>query len=176
MCGGRGTRLDTDTEKPLYRVGGEPMIDRVLAAVQESRVETVYAVGSPHTSGTREHVTVPWIEAPGEGYVADLQYALDRVEQPVLTLAADLPLLDGEIVNRVLDAHGGGSLSVVAPAALKRQLGVSADTVFGEEPELAPTGVNVVGEGGEDSYLSYDARVAVNVNHSTDAPVAEALL
>lgn len=176
MCGGRGTRLDADTEKPLFRVGGEPMIDRVLGALRDSRVETVHAVGSPHTPGTREHVPVPWIDAPGEGYVEDLQYALDRVEQPVVTVAADLPLLDGEILDRVLDAHTEGSLSVVVPAALKRQLGVSADTVFGEDPELAPTGVNVVGTGSEDSYLSYDARVAVNVNHSTDAAVAEAFL
>ncbi|WP_459191734.1 NTP transferase domain-containing protein [Halosimplex sp. J119] len=178
MCGGRGTRLDADREKPLFRVDGEPMVDQVIAALDESRVDRVYAVVSPHAPETAAHVDCPTIETPGEGYVADLQAALDdkRVDRPVLTVAADLPLLEGAVVDDVLDAHEGGSLTVAVPTFLKSALGVSIDTRFGHEgEEVAPAGVNVVGEGPDATVVRDDARLAVNVNRREDAAVAERL-
>ncbi|RYJ10211.1 cobalamin biosynthesis protein CobY [Haloarcula hispanica] len=176
MCGGRGTRLDTEAEKPLFRVGGVPMVDRVVGALEDSSVERVIAVTSPNAPETQSHLDVPCIETPGEGYVADLDAALadDRLSRPVLTVAADLPQLDGEIVDRVLDEHDGGSLTVLVPASLKRGLGVSDDTTFEhEDREVAPTGVNVVDDGPDDAWLTRDRRVAVNVNTLADACVAE---
>ncbi|MFC7075610.1 NTP transferase domain-containing protein [Haloarcula halophila] len=175
MCGGRGTRLDSDAEKPLFRVGGVPMVDRVLAAVRESAVETAYAVTSPQAPGTATHVDAPAIETPGEGYVPDLEAALsdDRLSRPVLTVAADLPLLDGPVLDQVLARHDTGSLTVLVPAALKRELGVSDDTTFRREGrEVAPTGVNVVGDDGDDAVLFHDPRLAINVNTLADARVA----
>ena len=196
MCGGRGTRLDGETEKPLVDVAGEPMVDRVLAALADSRVESAYAVVSPQAPETRAHVEggVPLVETPGEGYVADLRRALDdsRVDRPVLTVAADLPLLDGEVVDRVLDAHDDGSLTAAVPTERKRELGVSVDTTFeGAGQELAPAGVNVVGGSGDDDsddvdgagsgadggmLVVDDARLAVNLNRPPDRGVAERLL
>jgi len=179
MCGGRGTRLDSDAEKPLFRVGDVPMVDRVFDALDESGVDTAYAVTSPAAPETRVHLDAARIETPGEGYVEDLDAALtdERVSRPVLTVAADLPLLDGEVLDRVLAAHDGGSLSVLVPAARKRELGVSDDTTFERDGrEVAPTGVNVVGETGDDAWLTEDVRVAVNVNTLGDARVAEAFL
>ena len=179
MCGGKGTRLDADAEKPLFEVGGEAMVDRVLAALEASRVEQVYAVVSPHAPETAAHLDCPVVETPGEGYVADLTAALedDRVDEPVLTVAADLPLLDGAVVDSVLDDYEGGSLTVATPTLLKRTLGVSADTRFDHEAEeVAPTGVNVVGDGPDRTVVRDDARLAVNVNRREDAEVAERLL
>ncbi|WP_367176610.1 NTP transferase domain-containing protein [Haloarcula rubripromontorii] len=176
MCGGRGTRLDAETEKPLFRVGGVPMVDRVVGALRESSVGRIVAATSPNAPDTQAHLDVPCIETPGEGYVADLDAALadDRLSRPALTVAADLPLLDGEIVDRVLNAHDGGSLTVLVPASLKRGLGVSDDTTFEDGGrEVAPTGVNVVGDGPDDAWLTRDRRIAVNVNTLADARVAE---
>lgn len=176
MCGGRGTRLATDTEKPLFPVAGVPMVDRVVGALRASSVERVIAVTSPNAPRTRSYLDVPCIATPGEGYVADLDRALadDRLSRPVVTVAADLPLLDGEIVDRVVDQHSGGSLTVLVPASLKRGLGVSDDTTFERENgEVAPTGVNVVGDGPDNAWLTQDRRVAVNVNTLADARVAE---
>ncbi|MGB9965104.1 NTP transferase domain-containing protein [Halobacterium hubeiense] len=171
MCGGRGTRLDADVEKPLFEVAGRPMVDRVRDALAESRVDATYAVVSPHAPETRAHVDLPVIETPGEGYVADLTTALEAVEPPVLTVAADLPLLDGDVVNTVLDA-ADGSTSVRVPAALKDALGASTDA----DGAWVPTGVNVVGEDEDAVVRSYDARLAVNVNRRSDAALAERLL
>jgi adenosylcobinamide-phosphate guanylyltransferase len=179
MCGGRGTRLDVPVEKPLFEIDGVPMVDRVLGALADSEVARVYAATSPDAPETRAHVDVPTVSTPGEGYVADLQTALsdDRLSTPVLTVAADLPLLDGEVLDRVLAVHDDDSLRVLVPADLKRDLGVSDDTTYDREGQtVAPTGVNVVGDAGDDAWLTDDVRLAVNVNTRGDARVAERLL
>jgi len=179
ICGGRGTRLDAAVEKPLFEVGGRPMVDRVADALAASGAGTTYAVTSPHAPETAAHVRdrgVATVETPGDGYVADLSAALDdeRIRTPTLTVAADLPLLDGDAVDAVLRAHEGGSLTVCVPAALKELLGVSADAAANGR---APTGLNIVADDEADTmYTTYDARLAVNVNRTEDAAVAEALL
>jgi len=179
MCGGRGTRLDADREKPLFRVDGVPMVERVCAALRESRIETTYAVVSPEAPETAAAVDAPTVETPGEGYVADLDRALadDRIERPILTVAADLPLLDGAAVDRVLDVHAGGSLTVAVPVERKREVGVSADTSYRVDGrDVAPAGINVVGRGPDETWVTTDERFAVNVNRRGDAAVAERLL
>ncbi|WP_435157057.1 NTP transferase domain-containing protein [Haladaptatus sp. DFWS20] len=181
MCGGKGTRLDAAVEKPMVEIGGVPMGERVSTAVADSRIDDIYAVVSPHTPETRRHLdslSIPIIDAPGTGYVEDLSYALERVELPVLTVVSDLPLLDGSCLDKICAAHDGGSRTVCVPAALKRQLGVSTDMTFDQgERELAPTGINVVGDGdAETTHITYDARLALNVNRETDIAVAEAFV
>ena len=182
MCGGRGSRLESEFEKPLVPVAGVPMIDRVVGALEASAVDRVYAVVSPHAPETRRHLEteragVSLIETPGEGYVADLLTALadERVSKPVLTVAADLALLEAAVVDRVIERYEAGfvsesgsvfsspygsasepssphhgpptppSLTVCVPVALKQRLGVSVDTTLEAAPHLAPTGLNVVG-------------------------------
>ncbi len=156
------------------------MVDRVRAALEASRIATTHAVVSPNAPATRAHLAEhSTIETAGEGYVADLRAALDAgpVSQPVLTVAADLPLLDGPAIDAVLDAHGRGSLTVVVPAARKRQLGVSvAESSTVADETLVPAGLNVVGEGTERRHVTDDRRLAVNVNRLADAHVAEGLL
>jgi adenosylcobinamide-phosphate guanylyltransferase len=175
MCGGRGTRLECDAEKPLFEIDGRPMVDRVRDALADSRVHTAHAVVSPHAPETREHLagTLPVIETPGEGYVADLGVALESVEPPVLTIASDLPLLEGDVVDDVL-AAADGSTTVGVPAALKDALGASTDSETASD--WVPTGVNVVADDEDSVYRTWDARLAVNVNRRSDADLAERLL
>ena len=180
MCGGAGTRLDRG-EKPLVEIAGEPMLGRVLDALEASEIRTTHAVTSPKTPRTsrwanrREGVEV--IETAGEGYVADLTSALERVEQPVLTVVSDLPLLAAEPVGRTVDAYESGAMTVCVPAELKRRLGLSVETTRAHGGRrLAPTGLNVAGEDDAETIrVSDDARLAVNVNRPEDVAVAEGL-
>lgn len=218
MCGGRGTRLDATVEKPLFKVAGRPMVDRVLDALEGGLVERIYPVVSPHAADTRDRLVPQYetIETAGEGYVADLRAALDdgRVARPVLTVVADLPLLGPAQVNLAVEHYDGRHLTVCTPASLKEALDVSTDRTRGHGGyELAPVGLNivaakdtgtdetvvrndngsVVGDNNrntiisdtilatfrraeeEDLLVSYDARLAVNVNRLSDAAVAEVL-
>ncbi|SFF89077.1 GTP:adenosylcobinamide-phosphate guanylyltransferase [Halopelagius inordinatus] len=195
MCGGRGTRLGGETEKPLVEVCGTPMLDRVASALRESRVETVRAVVSPNapeTASRARDIGLATVETPGNGYVEDLRYALDSVGRPVVTVAADVPLVTARHVDDAIAASkrvggrggdedgeddGFASVTVCVPAALKRRLGASVDTTFDRDGrELAPTGLNVVSESAADTVrVTYDARLAVNVNRPDDAELAEDL-
>jgi adenosylcobinamide-phosphate guanylyltransferase len=179
MCGGRGTRLDAPVEKPMYRVAGRPMVDRVHDALAGSDVESVVAAVSPHTPETATHLRergVDVVETPGEGYVADLDAALSTLARPAVTCVADLPLLSSALVDEACEAYRGSSadsLTVAVPADLKRRLGVSVDTTFDEQGrELAPTGLNVVGDGEGAVWVTSAARLAVNVNRRGDGAVA----
>jgi len=181
MCGGRGTRLDVGVEKPLFEIGGVPMVERVQRALAASRVDRTYAVTAPNAPETAAAVDLPRIRTPGEGYISDLQVALadERIVQPVLTAAADLPLLDGAAVDAILeaaDADAGSGLTVAVPAGRKRGLGFGVDTTFRRGGRrLAPAGINVVDDG-EETVVATDRRLAANVNRPADARRAEWLL
>jgi adenosylcobinamide-phosphate guanylyltransferase len=209
MCGGRGTRLDGDREKPLVRVGGRPMVGRVLDALGATAgVGTVHAVVSPATPATREWlvgragdddrpVDLRVHDGAGEGYVADLDAVLAGLPGPVLTVAADLPLLAPGAVSDALAAAGIGrdatdapatsdaldgaatdagtprSVAVCVPVGLKERLGVSRDTSFEHGGRaVAPTGLNVVADGPDAVHAVSDDRLAVNVNRPGDLAVA----
>ncbi|AFO56867.1 GTP:adenosylcobinamide-phosphateguanylyl transferase-like protein [Natrinema sp. J7-2] len=163
------------------------MIDRVLAALEASRIETIFAAVSPNAPATRSHIEerdgVATIETAGEGYVTDLLTVLERPElsPPLLTVAADLPLLEAAVVDRILAAHGDAEASrtVCVPVALKRRLGVSIETRLEADDHLAPTGVNVVGTTDESTTMTDvydDPRLAVNVNRREDARLAADML
>lgn len=180
MCGGNGTRLGRG-EKPLLSIGGRPMIDRVIDALTATRIDAVYAVVSPNTPETAARIEgvleATTIETPGEGYVPDLGRALERVGPPVVTVAADLPLLDGPTISAVLDRHTTGSLTVCVPTDRKRALGASVDATVPGTKALAPTGVNVVSDADTEEYMIRDNdRLAVNVNRPRDAWIAQTLL
>jgi len=175
MCGGEGTRLASEREKPMFPVAGTPMVERVRRALSDSTVERVFAVTSPATPETNAALDCPTIETPGEGYVADLDRALgdERVTRPVLTVAADLPLLDGAAVDAVVDA-ASGSLTVAVPVGRKRALGLSVDTQFRYRGvAVTPAGINVVGDAGDEVSVRRGRQYAVNVNRQADARRAE---
>lgn len=180
MCGGKGERLDSEQEKPLYPIAGEPMIDRVLAALAESQADPIFGVVSPATPDTRAHLQTTnctVIDGDGDGFVADLEAALDTVGRPALVVGADLPLLAPANLNRVLAVYGrrGTSVTVGVPAIIKRRLGASLAEETVREGK-APAGINIVTTTADTMYTTYDARLAVNVNRTADAELATAVL
>ena len=184
MCGGEGSRLRPavgDTEKPLVTVGGEPMIDRVVAALQASSLTTIVAAVSPATPATAAHLAeiegVDLIETAGEGYVADLSEALAGCDSPTVTVAADLPLLTAAHIDRATAAAGDDSLTVCVPASLCSELGLSAEPIREHDGEtVVPTGLNIVGDAAERTAVWRAPRLAANINRPADYQVVAAWL
>lgn len=176
MCGGEGSRLRPavgDTEKPLVTLGGEPMIDRVVAALRASSVTTILAAVSPATPATAAHLAdvdgVDLIETAGEGYVADLSEALAGCDSPTVTVAADLPLLTAAHIDRAVAAAGNDSLTVCVPASLCAELGLSAEPTRDHDGEpVVPTGLNIVGDAAERTAVWGAPRLAANINRPAD--------
>ncbi|SDX58538.1 GTP:adenosylcobinamide-phosphate guanylyltransferase [Halobellus clavatus] len=186
--------IPPDREKPLVEICGRSMLARVVDALRASGLDgTIHAVVSPQTPATADRaadLSVSVVETPGAGYVSDLGAALASVGRPALTVPADLPLLAPEHVDdarsraRVADGRSDAStdaetvtsLTVCVPAVLKQRLGASVGTTFESAGRaVAPTGLNVAAGDDDTVALTYDARLAVNVNRPGDVALAEVL-
>jgi len=107
----------------------------------------------------------------GDQRLVDLEDLLEprHVDDAIAAATGSGPTALDDTTDR---APGVDSLAVCVPAALKRTLGVSVDTAFEHGGrEVAPTGLNVVGDG-ERVAVSTDAALAVNVNRPADLAVA----
>lgn len=191
MCGGEGTRLDSAGEKPLHEINGVPMVERVVRRLGTTGLRRIHAVTSPHTPETREYVSglAHVVDAPGEGHVPDLAYAVERLDHPVLSVPCDNVAVPPGGVDRILEAFDGtGHLRVFTPAVVNRSLGMSVnDRTVVDGVECGSTGIRVTpasssprrpGEAasGVRRRVTYDVRFAVNVNTLAQARTAGSLL
>jgi len=192
MAGGEGTRLKTRGEKPLLKVGGKPMIERVLGALKDAKkVDEIIVVSSKHTPKTaafaRKH-SLKVLQTLGKGFCLDARYAIKRLELgTVLTICADLPLITSEFIDQVITHYElckKPALTVMAPLQNYKKFGLSADYVFEiEGKNQVPVGVNVVDgkrirekELEEEILIVNDERVVMNVNTLKDQKIAERML
>src|SRR5687768_9158320 len=109
MCGGRASRMQqVDMEKPLLKVDGVEMVERVISALASSdRFDRIVAAVSPNTPNTNEFLKskgIETIETAGEGYSQDLSHLLSKLKpQKVVAVPGDIPLLNSQIVNEILN-------------------------------------------------------------------------
>ncbi|MGV9877651.1 molybdenum cofactor guanylyltransferase, partial [Streptomyces cellulosae] len=105
LAGGAARRLG-GADKPAVRVGGRPLLDRVLAACADARTTVVVAGPRP----TARPVTWAREDPPGGGPLAALDAGLRHVTaEHVVLLSADLPFLDARTVAALLDALRRGT-------------------------------------------------------------------
>ena len=193
MAGGKGTRMGISQEKPLVKVCGRPVIEYVLAALKNARKvgSIVVAVSSytPETSQHMEKLRVKVVETPGKNYVSDLGYAAQSLKLGVfLAIAADLPLIKGEILDDIIERYercGKPALTVAVPLETKTRLGMSAEYSFKmDEADVVPVGINVI-DGhkrygdewlDQEIYLLNQEELAVNINTPKELQIAESLL
>ncbi|MFI5684480.1 NTP transferase domain-containing protein [Streptomyces sp. NPDC051636] len=100
LAGGAARRLG-GADKPGVRVGGRPLLDRVLAACAGAGTTVVVAEPRPTARPVR------WAreEPPGAGPVAALDAGLRHTTaEHLVVLSADLPFLETATVRRLLGA------------------------------------------------------------------------
>lgn len=192
MAGGKGVRMALSEEKPLLTVGGKPVIERVLAALQKAtKVEAIVVAVSSHTPKTAKHMSnfpVKIIETPGKEYVSDMGYAVKTLKlEAVLAIAADLPLITGEIIDKIVARYeqcGKPALSVAVPMATKVALGLGGEYGFEVDGvHVVPAGINMIDgrriseqELEQEIYVMDKQEIAVNINTVQELEIAENLL
>jgi adenosylcobinamide-phosphate guanylyltransferase len=192
MAGGKGTRMKSEEEKPLLRVGGKPLIEHVLNALRDAKKvnEIIVAVSehAPKTAIVVERFSVKVLKTPGKGFCLDTQYAIKKLKlDTVLTISADLPLIMSEVIDEVIERYercGKPALTVMVPLETRKKLGLKTNYTFEVNGRcLVPAGINVIdgrqideAELEEEVFVIDRKEVAVNVNTSKDLKVAECLL
>jgi len=186
MAGGRGSRMNSDREKPLMIVNGKPLIEHVLHALRDSSlVDKIIVATSCHTPETGLHVEnlgFEVLKTPGNGYVEDLSFILSQdafEDEVILTLTSDLPLITARIIDLVLGEYLKSStpaMSVMVPVEIFREHGLKPSLVL---QNVVPSGLNILRgndtEQDEEVLVLGKIELALNINSPEDIICLEKL-
>jgi adenosylcobinamide-phosphate guanylyltransferase len=191
MAGGKGTRMALSEEKPLLKVGDKTVIEHVLSALKSAKkvdsIVVAVSIYTPKTAGFMAKFPVKVIKTPGKEYVSDMGYAVKKLGlQTVLAIAADLPLITGEVVDAIVECYercGKSALAVVVPMETKQKLGLGGEYAFELEGRwVVPAGINVIdGRRIDEEELDQELcvvdwkEIAVNINTLEELKIAERL-
>ena len=192
MCGGRASRMkNAGMEKPLLKVDGVSMVERVVSALASSdRFDGIVAAVSPNTPKTNEFLKskgIETIETAGEGYSQDLSQLLSKLKpQKVMTVPGDIPLLNSHIVNEILNSIANRqehepAISIIIKKGFVERIGVKPSIiVLDQYCHSGITIFNTVAVGTEpvkEHYLVMNRKeIALNVNTKEELELAEKLL
>jgi len=128
LAAGQGTRMKSRLPKVLHPIGGRPLVGHVLATaaklgagtvevvVRHERDQVVAALVAEHP----EAVIVDQDEIPGTGRA--VQVALDALpagfDGDVLVLSGDVPLLEAETLQALVDAHRAAAAAATVLSAI----------------------------------------------------------
>lgn len=183
MSGGRGTRLKSDVEKPLFRLHNKPLINYVMDNLNNSKlIDKSFIATSPHTQKTRHYLENENIlDTPGTGYIDDLGYILSEFEKnsktdTLLFINADLPFISSDIIDEVIEAYfdyGTDSLSVMVPTSTFEKLNLNYSYDFNG---LVPSGLNILKSENvvqdEKIHVIDNEKLAFNINTLNDVSIA----
>ena len=186
MAGGRGTRLETPVEKPLFKLHNKPLIKYVLDNINSSKlIEKTIIATSPNAPETEEYVkklNYEILDTPGVDYLNDLSLILSHfesksTEDTLLFINADLPFIKGECIDYILKQYfksGKEALSTLIPVTVFNDLGLKYEY---EYQGLVPVGVNVLKSidriQDETQLVIEKEELAFNINTLQDASVAD---
>ena len=193
MCGGRASRMQQGgIEKPLLKVDGIAMVERVILALAGSgRFDRIVAAISPNTPKTKELLKskgIETIETPGEGYSNDLSYLISKLKpQRVMVVPGDIPLLNSQIISEILDAIDNSSrkekrpaISIILEKGFVERTGAKPSIVVDQYCHSGITIFNTMYVGTEpveEYYLVMNRKeIALNVNTKEELELAKKLL
>jgi adenosylcobinamide-phosphate guanylyltransferase len=202
MCGGRSSRMQQQLqqggiEKPLLKVDGVAMVERVISALASSKsFDRIIAAVSPSTPKTNEFLKskgIETIETAGKGYSQDLSDLLTKLKpQKVMVIPGDIPLLNSQIVNEILNTiiddtdrqaqKEEPAISIILEKEFVQGMGVKPSIVLTNQ--YCHSGVTIfntiaVGdtEPVKERYLVMNRKeIALNVNTKEELELAEKLL
>jgi GTP:adenosylcobinamide-phosphate guanylyltransferase len=196
MCGGRASRMQQQQggiEKPLIKVDGVAMVERVISALASSnRFDRIIAAVSPNTPKTNEFLKskgIEIIETAGEGYSQDLSHLLSKLKpHKVVVVPGDIPLLNSQIVKEILNTIDDDdrqeqeqAISIILEKGFVEEIGVKPSIVLMNQ--YCHSGITIFNsmvvstEPVKEHYLVMNRKeIALNVNTKEELELVEKLL
>jgi adenosylcobinamide-phosphate guanylyltransferase len=182
-------------EKPLLKVEGIAMVERVISALAGSyRFDRIVAAVSPYTQRTNEFLKskgIETIETAGEGYSQDLSLLLSKLKpQKIVAVPGDIPLLNSQIVNEIFNniidddddrQEQEPAISIILEKEFVEEIGVKPSiVVMNQYCHSGITIFNTMAVGTEpvkEYYIVMNRKeIALNVNTKEELELAEKLL
>jgi adenosylcobinamide-phosphate guanylyltransferase len=182
MAGGKGSRMNLPEEKLLLKFK-KPIILQVAEALTNSdcfsKVIFITSPNSPKTKQLLEKNNYEIFDTPGIGYVEDLNLVLKSLNDSVLIVSADLPLLDKEIIKKIVNLYDPNNkwTTILVTKNFLKSLGLSSDYDITFENKLCNyTGISMINsqqisnlENIEEKFVVVDdKRIGFNINTKQD--------
>ena len=181
MAGGKGTRMDTSNEKLLLEYK-KPIIFQVIDALKNShcfsKVIVATSPNSPDTKYALEKDGIETLPTPGNGYANDLNFLLQKLDGFVFVISGDLPLLDEEIIQDMINFNSEYTWSsFLVSKKFLNSLGLESNLLVKyDNTECAYTGVSIINADkikdlslvSENYIILDDKRIAFNLNTKED--------
>ncbi|MCH7965829.1 MAG: NTP transferase domain-containing protein [Thaumarchaeota archaeon] len=182
MAGGKGIRMNLDNEKLLLKYK-KPIILHVVDSLKNSncfsKILAVTSSNSPKTKKLLQENNVETFDTPGIGYVKDLNLALKTLNDIVLVTSGDLPLLDEEVIQKIVNQFDSKNIwtSILVTNKFLTTLGIESDySITFNNQTCHYTGISLVNaekissvENLEENYVIIDdKRIAFNLNTKQD--------
>ena len=182
MAGGKGTRMNLSDEKLLLQYK-KPLILHVVDSLKNSncfsKIIAITSSNSPKTKKLLEENSVETFDTPGIGYAEDLNLVLQTIHDEVLVTSGDLPLLDGEIIQKITEQYDSKKIwtSIIITNKFLTTLGLeSSYSVKFNDQICHYTGISLINskkilslENLDENYIVInDKRIALNLNSKED--------
>jgi len=186
MAGGKGTRMNISNEKLLLEYK-KPVIFHVIDALKNShcfsQVIVATSPNSPDTKHVLEQNRIETLSTPGNGYVNDLNFLLQKMSGSVFVTSGDLPLLDEEIIQIMTEKFNSKNVwtSFLVSKKFLNSLGLQSELLVHSAKgiECTYSGISIINvnklELGnwpspvkENYIILDDKRIAFNLNTKKD--------
>ncbi len=182
MAGGKGIRMNSDDEKLLLKYK-KPVILHVIDSLKNSncfsKIISITSSNSPKTKTLLEENNIETFDTPGTGYVEDLNLVLKTINDVVLVSSGDLPLLDKEIIQKIVTHYDSQNIwtSILVTNKFLTTLGIESDySVNFDNQTCHYTGISLINsekitslENLEENFVIInDKRIAFNLNTKQD--------
>jgi len=182
MAGGKGTRMNLPDEKLLLRYK-KPLILHVVDSLKNSncfsKILAITSYNAPKTKKFLEETNIETFDTPGNGYVEDLNSVLKTIDDDILVTSGDLPLLDENIIQIIVDQYDPKKIwtSIVITNKFLTSLGLESNYSVKFNDQICNyTGISLVNskkilsyEHLDEDYMIFDdKRIAFNLNSKQD--------
>ena len=182
MAGGKGTRMNLDGEKLLLKYK-KPIILHVVDSLNDSKcfsqILALTSSNSPNTKKLLQENNIEVFDTNGIGYVEDLSLVLQSRNDSILVTSGDLPLLDEEIIRKIVKNYNPEKTwtSILVTTKFLTTLGLESNySILHNNQKCNYTGISLINankikssENLDENYIIIDdKRIAFNLNTKKD--------
>ena len=182
MAGGKGTRMNLDSEKLLLKHKKHTILDVIDSLTNSNCFSKILAITSPNSPKTKKLLqgkNIETFDTLGIGYVEDLNSILKIIDDDVLVVSGDLPLLDTEIIEKIVNYYDSQKTwtSILVTNKFLTSIGINSKFSITFSNQLCHyTGISLINskkinelENIDENYIVIDdKRIGFNLNTKED--------